>query len=112
MRASGSVYLLYWYKSTNTDTEGAAGAVCARVAQNFGRLEHSTSDPRPGGSTSTKVLALLVPKYLLYIRILEDLNTAPAIRDLEVRARFTSTKVLASLVPKYLLYLKQVRWYQ
>ena len=88
MRASGSVSLRYWYKSTNTDAEGAAGAVCARVAQ-FTRF------------TGTKV-PILTQKALqaLYARewlkILDDLNTAPAIRDLEV-----------VLVLKDLLY-----WYQ
>jgi hypothetical protein len=49
MRASGSNFISFSFSflgtvSTITDAEGVAGAVRARVAQNLGRLEHSTSD--------------------------------------------------------------------
>jgi hypothetical protein len=34
-RLAASVYLLYWYKSTNTDAEGAAAASNARAIQDM-----------------------------------------------------------------------------
>jgi hypothetical protein len=51
--AGYSVYLLYWYKSTKTDAQGAAGI--ARCGCEMRQLVCFTS---------TKVLALLVLKYL------------------------------------------------
>ena len=60
-------YLLYSYKSTNTDAEGATQPdgtpTLVKIGVSFGPLSGGVVGLEVSGFTSTKVLALLVQRY-------------------------------------------------
>ncbi len=69
MRCRYSVYLLYWYKSTNTDAEGAAAVLRERRSR---RKISANLQIAPGGDQHTSAFASIRQLTSAYVSIRSD----------------------------------------